>query len=77
MQSAQTAKVTMGLTGFTDLALMAMIKDAAMHLADTQKRVAMLQAEMDRRIAAGDTQLKEEFAQAGSPAPAPPASKPE
>jgi hypothetical protein len=70
MQSAQTAKVINGLQAFTDLAIMAMLKDASQHLADTQRRVAILQGEIDRRIQAGSDALKAELEQS-SAAPTP------
>jgi hypothetical protein len=68
MQSAQTARVLNGLQGFTDLAIMAMLKDSSMHLQDTQRRVGIIQAEIDRRIAAGDADLKKEMTGVSTPA---------
>jgi hypothetical protein len=62
MQSAQTAKAINGLQNFSDLAVMTMLRDASQYLADTQRRVQLLQAEIDRRITAGGTQLKNELA---------------
>lgn len=71
-------KITKDLSTLSDLAILAMIKDSSQAVQFFQNQVNAFQAEADRRIAAGDANLKTELGQQiGQPAaPAPGAPTP-